>query len=138
MLAVSALAQQTPPAPGPPPTIVKVKDDLFIVQNQANTMGDLIAYGGNATAYVTDAGVMLIDSKSDREHDDLDRQTENRDRQAHQVRGADAQSRRPYGRRGEARGDGRVGGHFEPPIAAIWCARAKSTFPISAISARPS
>jgi glyoxylase-like metal-dependent hydrolase (beta-lactamase superfamily II) len=71
ILMASAFAQQAPPAPGPPPTIVKVKDDLFIVQNQANTMGDLIAYGGNATAYVTDAGIILIDSKSDREHDDL-------------------------------------------------------------------
>ena len=71
ILTASAFAQQAPPAPGPPPNIVKVKDDLFIVQNQANTMGDLIAYGGNATAYVTDAGVILIDSKSDREHDDL-------------------------------------------------------------------
>jgi glyoxylase-like metal-dependent hydrolase (beta-lactamase superfamily II) len=71
ILTVSAFAQQAPPAPGPPPNIVKVKDDLFIVQNQANTMGDLIAYGGNATAYVTDAGIILIDSKSDREHDDL-------------------------------------------------------------------
>ncbi len=72
ILTAAAFAQQgAPPPPGPPPTIVKVKDDLFIVQNQANTMGDLIAYGGNATAYVTDAGVILIDSKSDREHDDL-------------------------------------------------------------------
>jgi cyclase len=71
LMTTAALAQQAPPAPGPPPAIVKVKDDLFIVQNQANTMGDLIAYGGNATAYVTDAGVILIDSKSDREHDDL-------------------------------------------------------------------
>jgi glyoxylase-like metal-dependent hydrolase (beta-lactamase superfamily II) len=67
----AALAQQAPPAPGPPPNLVKVQNDLFIVQNQANTLGDLIAYGGNATAYVTDAGVILIDSKSDREHDDL-------------------------------------------------------------------
>jgi cyclase len=64
-------AQQGPPPPGPPPTLVKVKDDLYIVQNQANTMGDLIAYGGNATALITDAGVLLVDSKSDREHDDL-------------------------------------------------------------------
>ncbi len=71
ILSASAFAQQAPPAPGPPPNLVKVKDDLFIVQNQANTMGDLIAYGGNATAYVTDAGIILIDSKSDREHDDL-------------------------------------------------------------------
>ena len=70
-LVSAAFAQQAPPAPGPPPTLVKVKDDLYIVQNQANTMGDLIAYGGNATAYVTDAGVILFDSKSDREHDDL-------------------------------------------------------------------
>ncbi len=66
-----AFAQQAPPPPGPPPSLVKVKDDLYIIQNQANTMGDLIAYGGNATAYITDAGVLLIDSKSDREHDDL-------------------------------------------------------------------
>lgn len=66
-----AFAQQGPPPPGPPPSLVKVKDDLYIIQNQANTMGDLIAYGGNATAYITDAGVILIDSKSDREHDDL-------------------------------------------------------------------
>jgi len=71
LLAAAALAQQAHPPPGPPPTLVKVKDDLFIIQNQANTMGDLIAYGGNATAYVTDAGILLIDSKSDREHDDL-------------------------------------------------------------------
>jgi glyoxylase-like metal-dependent hydrolase (beta-lactamase superfamily II) len=69
--ATALFAQQGPPPPGPPPTLVKVKDDLYIVQNQANTMGDLIAYGGNATVYITDSGVLLIDSKSDREHDDL-------------------------------------------------------------------
>ena len=34
-------------------------------------MGDLIAYGGNATIYLTNAGVILIDSKNDQEHDDL-------------------------------------------------------------------
>lgn len=69
--AVTALAQQAPPAPGPPPNLVKLQDDLFVIQNQANTMGDLIAYGGNATAYLTGSGVILIDSKSEREHDDL-------------------------------------------------------------------
>jgi len=71
LAAVSVLAQQAPPPPGPPPTLVKVKDDLYIIQNQANNMADLIAYGGNATAFLTDAGVVMIDSKSDREHDDL-------------------------------------------------------------------
>jgi len=70
-IAAAALAQNAPPPPGPPPTLVKVKDDLYIIQNQANNMADLIGYGGNATAYLTDAGVIMIDSKSDREHDDL-------------------------------------------------------------------
>ena len=70
-------AQQGPgqgggqPPPGPPPELVKVKDDLYILQNVNSTMGDLVAYGGNAAIYVTSAGVILVDSKSDREHDDL-------------------------------------------------------------------
>jgi cyclase len=73
VLKSAAYAQggQAPPPPGPPPALVKVKDDLYVLQNQAHTMGDLIAYGGNATILLTDAGVLLIDSKSDREHDDL-------------------------------------------------------------------
>ena len=71
LLTFSAFAQQAPPAPGPPPALVKVKDDLYIIQNQANNMADLIGYGGNATALITDAGIVLFDSKSDREHDDL-------------------------------------------------------------------
>jgi glyoxylase-like metal-dependent hydrolase (beta-lactamase superfamily II) len=62
---------QAPPPPGPPPALIKVTDDLYVLQNQAHTLGDLIAYGGNATILLTDAGVLLIDSKSDREHDDL-------------------------------------------------------------------
>jgi len=69
--AAYAQAGQAPPPPGPPPTLIKVKDDLYVLQNQAHTLADLIAYGGNATILLTDAGVLLIDSKSDREHDDL-------------------------------------------------------------------
>jgi cyclase len=77
ILCVASLhAQQGPggfqaPPPGPPPNLVKVKEDLYILQNQASNMGDLIAYGGNATIYLTNAGVILIDSKNDQEHDDL-------------------------------------------------------------------
>jgi cyclase len=59
------------PAPGPPPTLVKVKDDLYILQNGNSNMAELVAYGGNATFYLTDGGVILVDSKSDGEHDDL-------------------------------------------------------------------
>jgi len=69
--ATATLAQNQPPPPGPPPQLVKVKDDLYIVQNQANNMADLIGYGGNASVFLTDDGVILFDSKSDREHDDL-------------------------------------------------------------------
>jgi cyclase len=66
-----AFAQNQLPPPGPPPQLVKVKDDLYIVQNQANNLADLVGYGGNASVFLTDDGVILIDSKSDREHDDL-------------------------------------------------------------------
>src|SRR5579884_2516756 len=70
---LTSFAQQfnPPPPPGPPPQLVKVKDDLYIVQNQANNMADLIGYGGNASIFLTDDGVVMIDSKNDHEHDDL-------------------------------------------------------------------
>jgi len=57
--------------PGPPPTLVKIRDDIYVLQNQANNGADLGFYGGNATIMLTNDGVVLIDSKSDREHDDL-------------------------------------------------------------------
>ena len=56
---------------GPPPLLVKVKDDLYVVQNQQNNGAEIQAYGGNASIFLTDDGVILVDSKSDREHDDL-------------------------------------------------------------------
>ena len=64
-------AQQSPTPPGPPPILVKVRDDVYVVQNQANTGAEIQFYGGNATILLSDDGVVLIDSKSDREHDDL-------------------------------------------------------------------
>jgi len=68
-----AWAQASPdrPAPGPPPNLVKVKDDLYILQNGNSNMAELAAYGGNAIFYLTDAGVILVNSKSAGEHDDL-------------------------------------------------------------------
>src|ERR1700730_1054988 len=70
-LRINCVRQNQPPPPGPPPQLVKVKDDLYIVQNQANNLADLIGYGGNASVFLTDDGVIRIDSKSNREHDDL-------------------------------------------------------------------
>src|SRR5215470_11619548 len=57
--------------PGPPPKLTKIKDNLYFVENQAAKMSDLVAYGGNLTVYVTDKGVVLVDSKFERNHDDV-------------------------------------------------------------------
>jgi cyclase len=57
--------------PGAPPALIKVRDNIHILQNANSNMDDLRTYGGNATVVVTPAGVLLVDSKSDREHDDL-------------------------------------------------------------------
>jgi glyoxylase-like metal-dependent hydrolase (beta-lactamase superfamily II) len=51
---------QNPPAPQPLKA-EKIRDDLFII------LGD----GGNATALLTDEGVVLVDAKNDRNHDEL-------------------------------------------------------------------
>src|SRR5687768_10356315 len=51
---------QNPPAPQPL-RVEKILDDLFMI------VGD----GGNATALLTDEGVILVDAKNDRNHDDL-------------------------------------------------------------------
>jgi cyclase len=57
--------------PGPPPNLVKVKDDLYVVENAKADGAGIRNFGGNATIFLTDAGVLLVDSKNDREHDDL-------------------------------------------------------------------
>jgi len=59
-----------PPA-GPPPKLTKIKDNLYQVENQAANLDDLGAYGGNLTIYLTDQGVILVDSKFDRNHEDV-------------------------------------------------------------------
>src|SRR5258708_9586260 len=51
---------QNPTAP-PKLQINKVKDDLFEIEND----------GGNVAVYVTNEGVILIDDKFDRDHDQI-------------------------------------------------------------------
>jgi cyclase len=71
------LAQQdgrgagTRPGAGPPPKLTKIRDNIYFVENQAANLSDLGAYGGNLTIYLTDKGVVLIDSKFARVHDDV-------------------------------------------------------------------
>jgi cyclase len=75
LLAFGAILHAQPGAPaaspGPPPHLTKIKDDLYIVENATADGNGIRDFGGNATIFLTDAGVILIDSKNDKEHDDL-------------------------------------------------------------------
>jgi cyclase len=53
------------------PRLVKVKDDVYVIQNQENTVAQIGAQGGNVTIYLTNDGVILIDSKNEQMHDDI-------------------------------------------------------------------
>ena len=54
-----------------PPRLVKVKDDVYVIQNQENTVAQIGTMGGNVTIYLTNDGVILIDSKNEQMHDDI-------------------------------------------------------------------
>jgi glyoxylase-like metal-dependent hydrolase (beta-lactamase superfamily II) len=72
-LAVTARGQQrgNQPPPGPPPKLTKVTNDLYLIENQGQTTADIGPYGGNLVIYLTDEGVLLVDSKNDRIHSDV-------------------------------------------------------------------
>jgi cyclase len=53
------------------PRLVKVKDDVYVIQNQENTVAQIGTLGGNVTIYLTNEGVILIDSKNEQMHDDI-------------------------------------------------------------------
>lgn len=63
-------AQQAPAA-APPPRLVKVTDDLYVIQNVNHTVAEIGQNGGNVTILVTTEGVILVDSKFERMHDDI-------------------------------------------------------------------
>ncbi len=60
-----------PAAPAQLPRLVKVKDDVYVIQNMNDVVAEIGPFGGNITVYLTDEGVVLIDSKNDRMHDDV-------------------------------------------------------------------
>jgi glyoxylase-like metal-dependent hydrolase (beta-lactamase superfamily II) len=73
-LAGPAAAQQAPPpavTPAPLPALIKVKDDVYVIQNIRHTVAEIGQNGGNVTVYVTPDGVILVDSKNERMHDDI-------------------------------------------------------------------
>src|SRR5262249_51885954 len=51
--------------------LVKVRDDLYTIENINATVTDIGTYGGNIVVYLTDDGVALVDSKNERTHDDV-------------------------------------------------------------------
>jgi cyclase len=71
VLGVFVQAQQPPQAPAPVPKLVKVSDDLYVIQNVNNTVAEIGQNGGNVTIIVTPEGVILVDSKNERMHDDI-------------------------------------------------------------------
>lgn len=62
---------QAAAAPAPPPTLVKVRDDIYVIQNVNHVVAEIGQNGGNATILLTNEGVVLVDTKNDRVHDDL-------------------------------------------------------------------
>jgi glyoxylase-like metal-dependent hydrolase (beta-lactamase superfamily II) len=60
---------QQPQAPSP--MLVKVRDDVYMIQNVNHVVAEIGQNGGNATILLTNDGVVLIDTKNDRVHDDL-------------------------------------------------------------------
>jgi glyoxylase-like metal-dependent hydrolase (beta-lactamase superfamily II) len=71
LMVASAASAQTPAPPAPLPTLVKVRDDVYVIQNVNHVVAEIGQNGGNATVLVTSEGVVLIDTKNDRMHDDL-------------------------------------------------------------------
>jgi glyoxylase-like metal-dependent hydrolase (beta-lactamase superfamily II) len=70
----SVVAAQQPPAqpqPGPPPKLTKILDDVHLIENTGLTVADIGAYGGNITVLITTEGVLLVDSKNDKIHEDV-------------------------------------------------------------------
>jgi cyclase len=71
-LGVFVQAQQaTAQAPAPLPRLIKVADDLYVIQNINHTVAEIGQNGGNVTVIVTREGVILVDAKNDRMHDDI-------------------------------------------------------------------
>jgi cyclase len=61
LLAVFLFGQNAPAPPAPPMTVDKIANDLYVVKGE----------GGNTSVYLTDDGIILIDPKFERNHDEL-------------------------------------------------------------------
>jgi cyclase len=57
----ATLYPQNAQAPPPPSKLEKIADDMYVILGE----------GSNVTVYLTDEGVILVDSKFERNHDDI-------------------------------------------------------------------
>lgn len=53
------------------PVLVKVKDDVYVIENSKAIASEILQFGGNSTVYLTDDGVVLFDAKNEQMHDDI-------------------------------------------------------------------
>ena len=53
----------------PPPRLIRITDDVYTIENANPTIEELVAHGGNVTVYLTDEGVILVDTKFAHMHD---------------------------------------------------------------------
>ena len=73
----AAVGQGPPPfasnlTPAEATKLVKVRDDVYAIVNVNNAvLPDIPLFGGNVGIYLTDGGVVLVDSKNEPMHDDL-------------------------------------------------------------------
>ncbi|MGB7217448.1 MAG: MBL fold metallo-hydrolase [Vicinamibacterales bacterium] len=50
---------------------MKIRDDVYVIQNAEDTVAQIGPFGGNVTIYLTNDGVILVDSKNANMHDDI-------------------------------------------------------------------
>ena len=62
-------AQSLPNKDLPTPKLVRVANSLYTIENANATLDELRAFGGNVIVYVTDEGVLLVDTKFAPMHD---------------------------------------------------------------------
>jgi cyclase len=64
-----AHAQQAQAAP--PTHLHKLKENVYVIENDVADLDSIRKYGGNVLVYITPDGVILVDSKFESMHDDL-------------------------------------------------------------------
>lgn len=60
-----------PQQPGALPKLTRIRDDIYLIENTGQNVTEIGTYGGNITLVLTDEGVIAVDSKNERIHEDV-------------------------------------------------------------------